>query len=166
MTTRLARTTDAEAVARIYNEGIEDRGATFETEPRTSADIAALLAERGERYPTVVAEQSGDVVAFAWIAPYRSRPCYRGVGEFTVYVARRVRGTGAGSAVLAALIAACEARGFWKLVSRIFPENAASRRLCRKLEFREVGIYERHGKLDGAWRDCIIVEKLIGEACR
>ena len=66
--------------------------------------------------------------------------------------------------VLEALVAACEARGFWKLVARIFPENAASRALCRKHGFREVGIYRRHGKLDAVWRDCVIVEKLIGEA--
>lgn len=70
----------------------------------------------------------------------------------------------AGRAALGALIAACEARGFW--VSRVFPENAASRALCRAHGFREVGVYERHGRLDGAWRDCVIVEKLLGDAAR
>jgi phosphinothricin acetyltransferase len=58
----------------------------------------------------------------------------------------------------------CERRGFWKLISRIFPENEASRGLCRRLGFREVGIYRRHGKLDGEWRDTVIVERLLGEA--
>lgn len=65
-----------------------------------------------------------------------------------------------------ALIAACEANGLLKLVSRVFPENTASRRLCASLGFSEVGVYRRHAKLDGAWRDVVIVEKLIGEAAR
>jgi L-amino acid N-acyltransferase YncA len=166
LTTRLAQPADTAAIARIYNEGIEDRGATFETEPRTAAEVAALLGERGEGYPTVVVERAGAVVAWAGCGPYRDRPCYAGVAEFSVYVSRAARGTGAGRAALGALIAACEARRFWKLVSRVFPENAASRALCRAHGFREVGIYERHGRLDGAWRDCVIVEKLLGDAAR
>ncbi len=160
---RLAQPRDAAAIARIYNQGIEDRIATFETEPRTTAQIEAQLAERGERYPTVVVERDGQVVAWASASSYRSRPCYAGVGEFSVYVEREARGRGAGTAALRGLIRECEQRGFWKLLSRVFPENAASRALCRRLGFREVGVYARHGKLDGAWRDCVIVEKLIGE---
>ena len=62
------------------------------------------------------------------------------------------------------LVSACEAKGFWKLVSRIFADNAASRAFHQRLGFREVGIYERHGKLEGEWKDCVIVERLIGEA--
>lgn len=65
---------------------------------------------------------------------------------------------------LAALIEACERRGVWKLAGRVVPENAASRALCRSPGFREVGAYRRHGRLDGAWRDCVIVERLLGEA--
>jgi L-amino acid N-acyltransferase YncA len=59
-------------------------------------------------------------------------------------------------------VAECEARGYWKLVSRVFPENESSRALCRALGFREVGVYRRHAKLDGQWRDCVIVELLLG----
>jgi L-amino acid N-acyltransferase YncA len=70
-----------------------------------------------------------------------------------VYVDREERGHGAGRAAVAELIKRCEAAGFWKLTSRIFPENAGSRALCRSLGFREVGIYRRHGKLEGRWRD-------------
>ncbi|HEX7125677.1 MAG TPA: arsinothricin resistance N-acetyltransferase ArsN1 family A [Thermodesulfobacteriota bacterium] len=164
VTTRLARPDDAAAIARIYNEGIEDRVATFETALRSAEDIARLLAERGDRYPTVVAERDGAVVAWAGCGPYRSRACYAGIGEFSVYVGREARGTGAGRAVLAALIAESEARGLWKLLSRIFPENAASLALCRRLGFREVGVYRRHARLDGAWRDVVIVERLLCEA--
>jgi len=163
---RPALPSDAAAIARIYNQGIKDRVATFETEPRTPAQIEALLAERGERHSTVVVERDGAVVAWASAGTYRSRPCYDGVGEFSVYVAREARGTGAGTAALQGLVDECERRGFWTLVSRVFPENAASRALCRKLGFREVGVYLRHGKLDGHWRDCVIVEKLIGAAAQ
>jgi L-amino acid N-acyltransferase YncA len=83
-----------------------------------------------------------------------------------VYVARNARGTGAGRAALEALAREYEARGFWKLVSRIFPENAASLALHERAGFRTVGVYRRHGRLDGEWRDCVIVEKLIGSAAR
>jgi len=157
---------DAAAIARIYNHGIADRTATFETEPRTSGQIEALLTERGERYPTVVVERDGQVIAWAGASVYRSRPCYDGVAEFSVYVDRSHHRTGAGSAALRELIAACEARGFWKLVSRVFADNAASRAFHRRLGFREVGTYLRHGKLEGVWKDCVIVERLIGEAAR
>jgi len=112
----------------------------------------------------VVVEDGGEVVAFASTSSYRSRPCYAGIAEFSVYVARDHRGTGAGRLAMAALLDAAEAAGYWKLISRIFPENTASRGLMAKVGFREIGIYRRHGKLDGVWRDCVIVERLLGEA--
>lgn len=166
VTTRPARVEDAAIIAAIYNQGIEERMATFETEPRSGEEILAALQERGERFPTIVAEREGKVVACAWASLYRPRICYAGIAEFSVYTARAARGKGAGQAVLAALLEACEARGFWKVVSRIFPENTASRALCRRLAFREVGVYHRHGRLDGVWRDCVIVERLLGGAAQ
>ena len=164
--TRVATEEDAKAIARIYNEGIADRIATFETEPRSPEDITRLLRERAARWPTVVVERDEAVVAWASASAYRARPCYAGVAEFSVYVAREARGTGAGSAAMEALVRECEGLGMWKLVSRVFPENEASRRLLAKVGFREVGTYRRHAKLDGAWRDTVIVERLIGEAAR
>ena len=163
---RLATRADAAAIARIYTQGIEDRLATFETEPRTAGQIEAQLAEKGDRYPTVVVERGGAVVAWAGAGPYRSRPCYAGIAEHSVYVARAARGGGAGRAALDALCRAYEERGFWKLASRIFPENVASLALHERAGFRVVGVYRRHGQLDGQWRDCVIVEKLLGEAAR
>ncbi|MCC6179290.1 MAG: N-acetyltransferase [Chloroflexi bacterium] len=162
--TRHARPEDAAAIAEIYNQGIEERIATFETEPRSPEDILAALADRGTRFPTVVAERDGKIVAWASASLYRTRPCYAGIGEYSVYVHRAARGTGAGKIVLEALFTASEQAGLWKLVSRIFPQNVASLALCRATGFREVGVYRRHGKLDGEWRDCVIVEKLLGEA--
>jgi L-amino acid N-acyltransferase YncA len=162
--TRLATAADAAAIAAIYNEGIAERIATFETEPRTPEQIAALLADRGDRFPTVVADRDGQVVAWASAGPYRSRPAYAGVAEHSVYVARSARGTGAGRAALDALCRAYAERGFWKIVSRIFPENEPSLRLHERCGFRVVGVYRRHGRLEGQWRDCVIVERLLGEA--
>jgi phosphinothricin acetyltransferase len=159
--TRLAIPADAPAITAIYNEGIADRVATFETEPRMTAQIAQQLVDRSDRFPTVVAERDGQVVAWAGAGPYRSRPAYAGVAEHSVYVARAARGTGAGRAALEALCRVYAERGFWKIVSRIFPENTASLRLHERCGFREVGVYRRHGKLDGQWRDCVIVERLL-----
>src|SRR5712692_6713031 len=130
---RLAELRDAPAIAQIYNRGIEDRTATFETEPRTAEVVEGLLHARANRYPALVVE---DVT----------------------------RGQGVGRLALGALITEAERRGFWKLVSRIFPENVASRRLCAALGFREVGTYRRHAQLDGRWMDCVIVERLLGAA--
>lgn len=160
-TLRAARPADAAAIAAIYNQGIDDRVATFETEHR-DADAIAAWFKAG--HPLVVVEDtSGSIVSYAVAFPYRTRPCYEGVREFSVYVRRDARGTGCGRAALAGLIEAARMGGAWKLLSRIFPENTASLALCRSLGFREVGTYTRHGKLDGRWRDTVIVEKLIDE---
>jgi len=161
MTTRLATPADAAAIAAIYNEGIADRIATFETEPRTPQQLAMQLSEKADRFPTIVAEQHGQVIAWASAGPYRTRPAYAGVAEHSVYVARSARGKGAGRVVLEALCQAYAERGFWKIVSRIFPENTASLALHERCGFRVVGVYQRHGQLEGTWRDCVIVERLL-----
>ena len=85
MTTRVAPRADAAAIARIYNQGIEERIATFETELRTSGQIEAQLTEKGDRYPTIVAERDGAILAFAGAGPYRAREAYTGVAEHSVY---------------------------------------------------------------------------------
>jgi L-amino acid N-acyltransferase YncA len=162
--TRSARPRDAAAIARIYNQGIEDRVATFETEPRRPDHVAALLADRAGAHPAVVVERDGEVIAFAWSGPYSDRPCYAGIGEFSVYVEREARGAGAGTVALRALLEACERAGLWKLVSKVFVENAASRRLCASAGFSEIGVHRRHARLDGEWRDVVVVECLLGEA--
>lgn len=157
---RPARPSDAAAMARIYNEGIADRVATFETRERSAAEVEAWIAD--DQYPVLVAASEGGVTGWIAASRYRERACYAGIVEFSVYVAREARGRGLGGALMSAFLSACEAAGHWKVVSRIFPENGASLALCRRHGFREVGIYRRHGRLDGRWRDCVIVERLLG----
>ncbi|MEM6666247.1 MAG: arsinothricin resistance N-acetyltransferase ArsN1 family A [Pseudomonadota bacterium] len=158
---RPALPADCAAVAAIYNDGIDDRVDTFETEHRSARQIEAWLGERG---PFLVAEHTEgahQIMAFARVSAYRSRACYDGIGEFSVYVARPARGKGFGHAVMTGLIQAAQHAGYWKLLSRIFPENTASLALCDRLGFRRVGTYQRHGQLDGHWRDTVIVEKRL-----
>jgi phosphinothricin acetyltransferase len=161
---RLATADDADAIARIHTQGIAERIATFATAPRDPEQVVQQLARKGDRFPTVVIEYGGEVIAWASVGLYRDTPWYAGIGEHSVYVDPAFRGRGAGLAALDALCSACAERGYWKLVSRIFPENVASLALHKRAGFRVVGVYQRHGKLDGEWRDCVIVEKLIGEA--
>ncbi len=156
---RPAHATDADAIAAIYNEGIADGVATFETRPRSAEDVRGWFGV----HPIVVVEEGGAVIAFASTSTYRPRDCYAGIAEFSVYVARCARGRGAGGVAMQALIDAAAKAGLWKLVSRVFIENTASRALLRAAGFREVGVYEKHGKLGGTWRDVVIVERLIEE---
>jgi L-amino acid N-acyltransferase YncA len=162
ITIRAAVHGDAAAIASIYNQGIADRGATFETEPRAARDLEAKLAEQ-RHFPTLVAQDGDVVVGWAGLSSYRPRACYAGIAEFSIYLDRTVRGRGIGRQLLTALVDAARERGYWKLVSRIFPFNSASRSLCRACGFREVGIYEKHGRVDGHWLDVVIVERLIPE---
>ncbi len=165
ITIRPATLDDAAAIAEIYNQGIRARIATFETEERTPEERRAWLAAHSDRYPVVVATitEGGQerVVGWAAASEYSSRTCYAGVAEFSIYVHEAMRGKGVGIVLLNGLIAAAERAGLWKLLSRVFPENAASRAVCKKAGFREVGIHEKHAKLDGVWKDNVIVERLI-----
>lgn len=149
---------DAAAIARIYNQGIEDRMATFETRLRSAADIRSWF---GATHPIIVIEAKSEIAAFAATSIYRNRACYAGIAEVSLYVACEFRGRGVGRLAMQAIIQAAERAGLWKLVSRVFVENHASRRLIASAGFREVGVYEKHAKLDGVWRDVVIVERLI-----
>ena len=163
---RIPSVDDSAAIAEIYNQGIEDRVATFETELRSADDQLAWLRSIAGRYPAVVAEIDGQIIGWAGAGPYRERECYRGIGEFSMYVRRNWRGRGVGDLLVSALIREAEQLRLWKLVSRIFPFNEASRALCRKHGFREVGVYEKHARLDGRWLDVVIVERLISSTRR
>lgn len=158
---RPASLEDAAAVTAIYNQGIAERSATFDMAPRRIEDLRQRIAESG--YPLLVAVEAGTVVGWAGLSSYRPRECYAGIAEFSFYIEAASRGRGIGKRLLEALIDAARERGFWKLVSRIFTFNDASRAACRALGFREVGVYEKHGQINGRWLDVVIVERLIPE---
>jgi L-amino acid N-acyltransferase YncA len=159
--TRPFTTSDAPAVAAIYNEGIEDRLATFETRLRTADDVRAWLEDG---LPFLVATRGDEVVGWARVSPYSDRCVYEGIGEHGVYVARSARGGGVGRLLLQALCDAAESAGLYKLTSRVFTDNTASRAIHVAAGFHEVGIQRRHGRLDGRWKDCVLVERLLGDA--
>ncbi len=161
MELRAGRADDLPAVAEIYNAGIAERVATFETSPRTPEDIESWSAD-GQ--PFVVAERDGSVVGWARAGEYSDRCVYQGVGEHAVYVHPDARGHGLGRRLLEALCAQSERQGIYKLTSRVFTENVASRAAHRAAGFEEVGVQRRHGRLDGDWKDCVLVERLLGEA--
>jgi phosphinothricin acetyltransferase len=164
MTIRPATEHDAEAVAAIYNHGIAERQATFETRPRRPKEILGWL-EEGR--PFLVATDEDDrIVGFARVSAYSIRKAYAGVGEHGVYVSPQARGQGVGLQLLNALADAAEQAGYHKLTSRVFTTNHASLALHRAAGFREVGVQRRHGRLEGEWKDTMLVERLLGDAAR
>jgi phosphinothricin acetyltransferase len=140
---------DAPPIAAIYNEGIAAGEATFETRPRDPAEVLAWL---GEAMPMLVAEDAGEVVGFARLSGYSDRRVYAGVAAHGVYVAAAAQGRGTGRALLDGVCKAAERAGYYKVTSRIFTSNAASRAVHRAAGFTEVGVQRRHGRLDGEWR--------------
>ncbi|HEU5162118.1 MAG TPA: GNAT family N-acetyltransferase [Thermoanaerobaculia bacterium] len=141
-------------VAAIYGEGIEDGQATFETAIPSWDDFdAGHLA-----HSRLVADDHG-VIGWAALSPVSRRAVYRGVAEASVYVRRSARGGGTGRALLDALIASSEANGIWTLHASIFPENAASLRLCQGRGFRILGRRERIAQHRGVWRDTLLLER-------
>jgi len=162
VTIRAAEPSDADAIAALYNQGIAERQATFETRPREPKEIRAWF-EPG--LPFLVATGDDErVIGFARVSPYSDRCVYEGVGEHGVYVDARARGRGVGRRLLDALAAEAERRGMYKLTSRVFTTNAASLAAHRAAGFEEIGVQRRHGKLDGDWKDCVLVERLLGPA--
>jgi L-amino acid N-acyltransferase YncA len=159
---RPARPEDAAAIAAIYNEGIRGRTATFETRERNGDDILPWIHDAA-RFPVLVAEREGRVEGWIAASAYRPRECYAGIAEYAVCVRAAARGSGVGDRLMAAFLPALEGAGFWKVLSRVFPENRASLALAARHDFREVGTYRRHARLDGVWRDVVIVERLLGE---
>ncbi len=159
---RPAAAADAEAICRIYNQGIEDRIATLETEQRTPEERRRWLAERGPRHPVIVAENAqGEVVGWASLNVFNPREAYRWVADLSVYVERGWRGKGVGSALLERLIGLAHEHGFHKMVLSAFPDNRAGMALYEKFGFRTVGIYREQGLLDGRWVDTVIMEKIL-----
>jgi len=155
-----AKIEDMSAICDIYNQGITSRKATFDTNPRTPRELAPWVSKQS-KYPVLVAKEGDSLIGFARLSEYSPRDCYQSIAEFSIYLADEATGKGLGTRLLTALLSEAQINGFSKLVSRIFTFNHASLSLCQKLGFRKVGIYERHGQLNGEWLDVIIVEKLL-----
>lgn len=158
---RLATEADAEAICRVYNQGIEDRLATLETELRTPEERRQWLLSRSPRHPVIVAETDGTVPGWGSLNPFNARPAYRFVADFSVYVERGWRGKGVGRALLARLIELGRDHGYHKLVLSAFPFNPGGMALYEKMGFRTVGVYKEQGMLDGIWVDTIVMERLL-----
>lgn len=161
VTWRVAAREDAGRIAQIYNQGIEDRVATFETRLRTEAEMVDWLVQRGERYAVLVATEDADVLGFASLNPYSQRECYAGVADLSVYIRRDARGRKIGRLLMEAIIETAARHRFHKMILSAFPENAAGLALYKRFGFREVGTFEKQARLDGVFRDVVHMEKLL-----
>lgn len=158
---RVATLADAAAICRIYNEGIQDRVATLETEERTLEERAQWLEAHGPRHPVLVAESDGHVVGWASLNVFNARRAYEHVADLSLYVDRDWRGRGVGRRLLEALVARARELRYHKLVLAAFPWNAPGMRAYGRAGFREVGTYREQGRLDGRWVDTIVMEKIL-----
>lgn len=157
LTVRAAEPEDAGAIARIHNQGIEERVATFLTREQTREDALARL-ERSS--PMLVAESDGEILGWTGAGPYDpAAEYYKGVGEVTVFVDRSARRLGVGRQLLDALASRATDHGRYKLLAKIFTTNHASLELFKRCGYRQVGTHER---LDGGWRDVVVVERALG----
>jgi L-amino acid N-acyltransferase YncA len=159
---RDATADDAADICRIYNQGIEDRLATLETQLRTPDERAQWMAAKGPRHPVLVALDGDEVVGWGSLNQFNPRPAYDHVVDFSVYVAREARGRGVGGVLLEALETRARETGFHKMVLAAFPFNAAGMTLYERRGFRTVGVYREQGMLDGKWVDTIVMEKILG----
>jgi L-amino acid N-acyltransferase YncA len=158
---RPATEDDAAAICTIYNQGIEDRIATLETELRTPEERRQWMAARGPRHPVVVATSGGQVMGWGSLNSFNPRPAYDHVVDLSVYVERGWRGRGVGKVLLEHLLGLARRIGYHKMVLATFPYNAAGLALYRRMGFTPVGVYHEQGQLDGRWVDVLVMEQLL-----
>ena len=164
--TRLAAAEDIQSITKIYNQGIEDRIATLETNPKLETDMVDWLLKRNEDHKVLVIEDDhGTLWGWASLNPFNSRCCYSGVADFSIYIDRSMRGKGLGKKLLSDLIDTAKEQGFHKLVLSALSRNEAGKQLYKAVGFREVGTYINQGILDGEWVDVTIMEKLLTNDC-
>jgi len=152
---RIMRHSDSQKVLEIYRMGLETRNATFETVVPSWQEWDS----KHLRHSRFVSEEDGIVTGWAALSPFSSREVYKGVAELSIYVSTIFRGKKTGSALMEKIIASSELNGIWTLVSSVFPENEATLRLHEKFGFRVIGRRERIARLDGNWRDTILLER-------
>jgi L-amino acid N-acyltransferase YncA len=145
----------ASAVLRIYGEGLETGFSTFNTEVPTWEEW-----DRNHLPHTrLVALEQEEVLGWVALLPVSSRVCYRGVAEFSIYIASRHRGRGIADQLMRAMIEESEANGIWTLQSSTFSDNFTSLRMQERHGFRQVGYRERIAQLHGVWRNTILLER-------
>ncbi|MBB2480522.1 N-acetyltransferase [Bacillus sp. APMAM] len=150
-----------EDVLSIYNEGIEDRVATLETETKDLTYMLNWFQNHQNRYPVIVAERLGEIIGWASLNKYNTRNAYDGVADLSVYIKRTHRGKGIGGKLLSAIEAHAKENEFHKIVLSTFPFNELGQGLYKKKGYREVGVFENQGKLDGEYVDVMVMEKLL-----
>jgi phosphinothricin acetyltransferase len=160
---RPARVDDAKEIARIYNQGVQDRAATFENAYVTPEERYLWLVARPDKYPVMVAEVKHTMMGWSSLTPYSPRACYSGIAELSIYIDRSLRGHGVGLELMKAMQERARDKGYYKLVGRIMADNDLARKLCQVTGWKEVGIHEKHGKLSNAWHDLVLVEFLVPE---
>ena len=158
---RPARPDDAKEIARIYNQGVQDRAATFENAYVTPEERYLWLVARPDRFPVLVAEIKHTMMGCASLTPYSPRRCFDGVAELSLYIDRNLRGHGVGQELMKALQDVAREKGYYKLIGRVMADNEPGRKLCNLMGWREVGVYEKHGKLGNEWHDLVLMEHLI-----
>ncbi|MGG0410249.1 arsinothricin resistance N-acetyltransferase ArsN1 family A [Peribacillus simplex] len=161
MIIREAIETDMDRVKEIYNQGIEDRIATLETESKDQTYMKEWFAKHIGRYKVIVAEQEGEIVGWSSLNQYNSRNAYKGVADLSVYISRNHRGKGIGGLLLQSIEKLAKENDFNKIVLFTFPFNQIGQGLYKKRGYREVGVFKNQGILDGKYVDVMAMEKLL-----
>lgn len=152
---------DLDTIRRIYNEGIEDRVATLDTASKSTRDLEAWWHDHEAPYAVLVAVESGAVVGWASLNRFSQRCSHSAVADLSVYVARSHRGRRIGTELLCRLEERAASAGFRKIVLHALASNEHGKRLYRTCGFREVGVFEQHGTIDGDYADVVAMEKLL-----
>lgn len=158
---RQAIRADAEAIATIYNHYIASSTATFDEVPKSAEDRAAWLEAADGTHPVIVAEESGSVVGFASVTPYRERPAWRFTGEVGAYVAPGATGCGIGPALLEDLVKRARTAGLHVLVSQVVAGNEASLKMGERAGFERVGVMREVGRKFDHWLDVVILQMVL-----
>ncbi|NHM32023.1 arsinothricin resistance N-acetyltransferase ArsN1 family A [Neobacillus terrae] len=150
-----------EAILSIYNQGIQDRIATLETDEKDFDYIKGWFLGRGERYSVLVAKEENEVVGWASLNLYSHRCAYSSVADLSVYIKRGDRGKGIGKILLKGIEQAAKEQSFHKIILFTFPFNLAGQKLYHKMGYREVGVFQEQGEMDGKRVDVMAMEKLL-----
>ncbi len=158
---RLARVDDAEPLRQIYNREVTGSTVTFDLVPRSLEDEERWIADHSGAYAALVAEDDGDVVGFASLSPYRSRPAYSTTVEDSVYVHHDHRGRGVGKLLLGEIVEVAATSGFHAVMARIVGTHDASIALHRACGFELVGVEREVGRKFGRWLDVVLMQRLL-----